>query len=404
MLVEGSLLGGAAVGAGAFWYALHRRGLDRWLPSYLRDSARRRDPRPGDEVHLLLCIADHYEPKQFQPPPHLARARVERWVRDYPQQFARFHDSDGRPPRHTFFYPEEQYEPEYLDALADLCRRGFGEVEIHLHHDHDTADHLRQTLLRFKDVLASRHGLLACRRDTGERVYGFVHGNWALDNSRPDGLHCGVNNEIDVLIETGCYADFTLPSAPSLAQTRTINRIYYAIDDPQKPKSHDRGIEIGTAPPPPKSLLLIQGPLLFDWRRRKFGLLPKVENACLQASQPPAIERLPLWLRARVQVPSRPDWFFVKLHAHGAAEVSNDALLGEPMVRFHQALAEYAREHPHFHYHYVSAREMFNLAKAAEAGWKGSVAAARDFALLWPNDVSQSARENVGMSAESASV
>ncbi len=387
MLVEGSLLGGAAVGRGALWYALHRRGLDRWLPSYLRDSGRRRDPRPGEEVHLLLCIADHYEPKQFKTPPHVARARVDRWVRDYPRQFARFHDSDGRPPRHTFFYPEEEYDAEYLDALAGLCRAGFGEVEIHLHHNHDTADHLRQTLLRFKDVLASRHGLLACRRDTGERVYGFVHGNWALDNSRPDGLHCGVNNEIDVLIETGCYADFTLPSAPSLAQTRTINRIYYAIDDPQKPKSHDRGVEIGTAPPPPKSLLLIQGPLLFDWRRRKFGLLPKIENACLQASQPPAIERLPLWLRARVQVPSRPDWFFVKLHAHGAPEVSNDTLLGAPMVRFHQALAEYAHTHPHFHYHYVSAREMFNLAKAAEAGWKGSVADARDFELLWPNDV-----------------
>ena len=148
--------------------------------------------------------------------------------RDYPRQFGRFRDSDGRPPRHTFFYPEEEYEAEYLDALADLCRAGFGEVEIHLHHDHDTADHLRQTLLRFKDVLSSRHGLLPCRRDTGELMYGFIHGNWALDNSRPDGRHCGVNNEIDVLLETGCYADFTLPSAPSLAQTRTINRIYYA--------------------------------------------------------------------------------------------------------------------------------------------------------------------------------
>lgn len=404
MLVAGSLLGGAAVGAGALWYALHRRGMDRWLPSYFHDSIRRRDPRPDEEVHLLLCIADHYEPKQRNTPPHVARSRVERWMRDYPRQFARFHDSDGRPPRHTFFYPEEEYEADYLDALGDLCRNGFGEVEIHLHHDDDTADHLRQTLLNFKEVLSSRHGLLPRRRDNGDLMYGFVHGNWALDNSRPDGRHCGVNNEIDVLIETGCYADFTLPSAPSLAQTRTINRIYYALDDPQKPKSHDTGVEIGTAPQPPKSLLLIQGPLLLDWDRRKFGLLPKPENACLQASQPPAIERLPLWLRARVQVPSRPDWFFVKLHAHGAAEESHDILLGEPMVRFHQALADYAHKHPNFHYHYVSARELYNLAKAAEAGWHGSVADARDFALLWPNDRSAHAREKVTWGAESASL
>jgi hypothetical protein len=387
MFLEGSLLGGAAAGAGALWYTLHRRGMERWLPAYLRDCWRRRDPRADEEeIHLLLCIADHYEPKQFKTAPAVARSRVQRWVVDYPRQFSPFHDSDGRPPRHTFFYPEEEYEPEYLDALADLCRAGFGEVEVHLHHDDDTGDQLRQTLLRFKETLSTRHGLLPCRRDNGEVMYGFVHGNWALDNSRPDGKHCGVNNEIDVLVETGCYADFTLPSAPSLAQTRTINRIYYAVDDPQRPKSHDRGVEIGTAPRPANSLLLIQGPLVLDWGRRKFGLLPKMENACLQASQPPAIERLPLWLRARVQVPSRPDWFFVKLHTHGADEGSHDILLGEPMVRFHQALAQYAVDHPNFHFHYVSAREMYNLAKAAEAGWKGSVADARDFELIWPPD------------------
>jgi hypothetical protein len=384
MLLEGTLLGGAAVGAGAALYGLRRRGLDRWLPAYLRDAGRRRDPRPGEEVHLLLCVADHYEPKQHRPPPHDARARVERWVRDYPRQFAQFRDSDGRPPRHTFFYPAEEYEAEYLDALAGLCRAGFGEVEVHLHHDDDTADNLRRTLRHFTDTLASRHGLLPRRRDTGAVMYGFVHGNWALDNSRPDGRHCGVNDEIGVLVETGCYADFTLPSAPSRAQTRTINRIYYAVDDP-RPKSHDRGVEIGSAPRPANSLLLIQGPLLLDWGRRKWGVLPRVENACLQASQPATVARVSLWLRARVQVPSRPDWFFVKLHTHGAAEDQHETLLGEPTVRFHHNLAQLAAQNPNFHFHYVTAREMYNLARAAEAGWKGSVADARDYELVWPH-------------------
>jgi hypothetical protein len=132
--------------------------------------------------------------------------------------------------------------------------------------------------------------------------------------------------------------------------------------------------------------MLIQGPLLFDWSRRKYGVLPSVENACLQPSQPATLERLPLWLRARVQVPGRPDWFFVKLHTHGGPEEHHEVLLGEPMVRFHRALAEYARAHANFYYHYVSAREMYNLARAAEAGWTGSVADARDFELVWPWD------------------
>jgi hypothetical protein len=84
-----------------------------------------------------------------------------------------------------------------------------------------------------------------------------------------------------------------------------------------------------------------------------------------------------------VQVPSRPDWFFVKLHTHGAEQISQNALLGEPMVRFHQELAEEARRNARFHYHYVTAREMYNLVKAAEAGWRGPVAQALDFELLW---------------------
>ncbi len=380
---------GLAAGCSLAWllWQARRRGLHCWLGPYLAETGRRSLVRPDEEVHLLLCLADHYEPKQNRPATHVSHARVRRWVEDYPRQFARFRDSDGRTPRHTFFYPIEEYDAEYLDALADLCRRGFGEVEIHLHHDRDTAENLRRSLLAFKSLLHERHGLLTRHPRTGEVVYGFIHGNWALDNSHPEGRWCGVNNELDILRETGCYADFTLPSSPSPTQTRTINRIYYAVDDPQRPKSHDTGIDIGAAPPPERALMLIQGPLLLDWRRRKLGLLPRLENACIQGSQPPTMERLENWLRARVRVPSRPDWFFVKLHTHGANEANHEVLLGDPMVRFHEELARRARDEQRFHFHYVTAREMYNLARAAEAGWQGSVADALNFEL--PPPVSQ---------------
>ena len=95
--------------------------------------------------------------------------------------------------------------------------------------------------------------------------------------------------------------------------------------------------------------MLIQGPLLLDWGRRKWGVVPRIENGCLQANQPPTIDRLDAWLRARVQVPARPDWFFVKLHTHGAPEANRHVLLGEPMVRFHEALADRAAADPDFH-------------------------------------------------------
>jgi hypothetical protein len=373
----------AGAGLGLSYGQLRRRSLDQWLLPYLLQTSRRKPVRKGDSVHLLLCIGDHYEPKLGNAPPEVARRRVERWVRDYPRLFGHFRDSDGRPPRHTFFYPEEEYEPEYLDALAGLCRAGFGEVEVHLHHDNDTAEGLRRKLLGFKKTLAERHGLLSRDRQTGEVVYGFIHGNWALDNSRPDGRCCGVNNELEVLRETGCYADFTLPSAPNPTQTRKINSIYYAEGRPGRCKSHNTGVDVGRGPVPERGLMLIQGPLLLDWGRRKWGLLPRLENGCLQGTQAPSLARLDLWLKARVQVPTRPDWFFVKLYTHGANEANMPVLLGEPMVRFHEALAARAAEDSQFKFHYVTAREMYNMVRAAEAGGSEPVEEARNFRLTW---------------------
>ena len=54
--------------------------------------------------------------------------------------------ADGRQPVHSFFYPEEEYRPEHLDALVELCRMGLGEIDIHLHHDNDTDAGLREKL------------------------------------------------------------------------------------------------------------------------------------------------------------------------------------------------------------------------------------------------------------------
>ena len=361
-----------------------RRGVHRWMLPYLAHARRRRRIHGGENVHLLLCIADHYEPHNGGAGDNTARGRVKAWLDEYPRLLGEFRDADGRPPRHTFFYPLEQYDPWEIDSLAELCRQGYGEVEVHLHHDHDTSAALRRKFDDYAQLLARRHGLMARRRRDGAVMYGFVHGNWALDNSRPDGRWCGVNDELDVLRETGCYADFTLPSAPSLTQTSKINSIYYACDDPARPKSHDTGVDVGAATRPDRSLMLIQGPLLLNWGSRKWGLFPRLENANLQANQPPTMTRLDLWLRARVHVAKRPDWFFVKLHTHGAPDENRRVLLGPAARDFHAGLAQRARRDNNFHVHYVTGREMYNLVRAAEAGYTGTVDAARDFELLPP--------------------
>jgi hypothetical protein len=136
----------------AVFSGLQDRGLSRWLVPYIGGALRRRAPRRGEPVHVLLCIADHYEPQHGKVSAEQASARVDRWVSEYPRLFDRFRDSDGHPPRHTFFFPIDEYDPSHVDRIAGLCRQGYGEVEIHHHHDGDTAESLRQRLLAFRDL------------------------------------------------------------------------------------------------------------------------------------------------------------------------------------------------------------------------------------------------------------
>lgn len=382
---------------------VRRKNLDRWLPSYLFGmNACPRLNRPvvrpietssphsddvtietvrghqtpwarfvnSEPLDVFIAVCDHYEPDNARPPRHVADARVDRWCQDYPALFGQFEDSSGRSPQHSFFFPQDEYfVPEYLDQLRDVCEAGFGDVEIHLHHDNDTEDGLREKLESFRDTLHHRHGLLRHHPETGELTYGFIHGNWALCNSRPDGRWCGVNDELTILRETGCYADFTLPSAPEATQTRIINSIYYASSNSRRSCSHDRGTAatLGVCHPA-KHLLMVQGPLTLDWEDRRRGIIPRIENGDLLNRRPPTIHRFLQWLKCGVHVSGRPDWCFIKLHTHGCKDGNIDTLLGEQTQQFHRDLAKLAAENQHLRYHYVTAWEMAQLINQAESG------------------------------------
>ncbi|HEX9103610.1 MAG TPA: hypothetical protein VF997_15465, partial [Polyangia bacterium] len=119
---------------------LRDKHLDKWMGGYVRDLWRRARERPRVDGprHLLFAFCDHYEPLWKTRDDAHGRARVAAWAEAYPALAREFRDSDGCPPRHSFFFPGEQYAPEYLEPLAALAGRGLGEVEVHLHHDGDT--------------------------------------------------------------------------------------------------------------------------------------------------------------------------------------------------------------------------------------------------------------------------
>jgi len=367
------ILGLLLLGALGYWLALKQRHIDMWIGSYYFPADRPVETDQSDEpIDLFIAICDHYEPGRDGTSKEVGISLVDRWVHEYPKMFDQFRDVQGRVPQHTFFFPQDEYEPEYLDRLKKLCDAGYGDVDVHLHHESDTAEQLREKLNEFRETLYHRHGLL--RRDpvTNEIVYGFIHGNWALCNSRPDGYCCGVNEEITILRETGCYADFTMPSAPSNTQTSTINSIYYATDNPGKTKSHDTGqlAAVGVTPPA-ESLLMIQGPLVPSWSPPKWGIFPRIENGDLHGTRPPSIDRLKLWIKANVHLQGKPNWKFIKLHTHGCKEGNIDMLLGNQMQQFHQQLASFAQQNPNIRYHYVTAWEMALLVKQAEQNKTG---------------------------------
>ena len=400
------------------------KAIDKWLPGYLRSILSR--PRPPKTTrHLIVAVCDHFEPFRDGVGVDVARQTVRDWLAAYPGSVESFRDADGRPPRHTFFYPQEEYDATILDDLASFCRKGYGEVEIHLHHRHDTSEGLRDKLVTFRDLLHRKHGLLGCQvaelpskgpeaslsspqqlnNPTTQQLvshprYAFIHGNWALCNSRPDGDWCGVNEELGILAETGCYADFTFPSAPSPTQPRMVNAIYYAKDTPGRPRGADRGRKVNgyelsvirkTTNQQPitnnraeGTLLLITGPLALNWWRRKWGILPRLENAEISGANPPTADRIRLWARQQIHVVGRPDWVFVKLHTHGCVPANQAVLLGSAMRQAHQVLQQEFNDGPNWQLHYVTAREMANLVKAAEANCPGSPAQYRDYQVSPP--------------------
>ncbi len=346
-------------------------------------------------VHLLIAVADHFEPAVFPEggPRRVSRPEQERrlefWVREYPKAVDRWRDHEGRPFLHSYFYPAEQYDEGLVETLAQHCHSGWGEVEIHLHHGYpepDTAENTRQMLTEFRDRLAFRHRCLAVEEDGSQPRYCFVHGNFALANSR-DGKTCGVDSEMKILAETGCYADFTLPTGPwHSAQTSKINSLYECALPLHEAAPHRRGIDLAAGCRPRTFPLILQGPLLADLSRSRRSLSPTLETGAITQPNPMTLHRLALWKQAKVRVAGRPDWLFIKLHCHSMDPHQQDAVIGDSFRKFLEELVCGAGERKET-LHFVTAREMANIALAACDGKNGNPGDYRDYRFKRLKDV-----------------
>jgi len=334
------------------------RYAELWFPGYIR--SRLKHLRPPAQGRVWVAVADHWEPYRGNVTHETARERATMWSAHWPAIARKHADSTGRPPQYTFYYPQEEYHAEFLDLLAELRCQKIADVDIHIHHDGEGQQNFIDRMNGFIETLAVRHGLL--RKHHGRIVFGFIHGNWALDNSRPDGRYCGLNNEITLLRDLGCYADFTMPSGASPTQSRTVNTIYWVTDDPERPRSYDRGVPVRPGSPASGDLLMIPGPLGVRYGDRLF---PRLENAEIAAQDLATPYRVRRWLQLAPRIGRD---VFIKLHAHGALERNADTLLLKGgLDRLFELVEAECRRGGH-ELHYVSTWEMRQAVDQAAGG------------------------------------
>jgi hypothetical protein len=333
------------------------RHAEIWLSPYVK-SRMQRWRRAIQPRRAWIVLADHYEPLGNSTSLEEARQRVAQWQEKWPRIAKDApRDAAGQCPQYSFFYPQEEYRRELLDALAEIVHLGVGDVEVHLHHDNEQRESFLQKVTEFCRRLTEEHGLL--RQQDGRTVFGFIHGNWALDNSRPDGKWCGLTGEIALLRDLGCYADFTMPSAPSPTQSRIVNQIYWCTSDPHhRPRSFDRGIEATVGGGRRGDLLMVPGPLGLRWKER---LLPRMETGEIAGYDLPTRERVRLWFDL---APTLGEDLFLKLFTHGAADRNLGPLLNGGLGQLFDWVAEEG-ERRGIEIHWATAWQMYQALAAS---------------------------------------
>lgn len=343
--------------------------------------------------HILFCFTDCFEPIRPEVP------EVQYWIDDYIAMASQHSDADGRHPVHSYFElvvgsMGSSYDiHKQVTQLNEVTYRGYGEIECHIHHgawDERTrppgaalAEFTKLTD-RMADIFPV-HGAYVTAEPAPRYTFAFFHGMSALDDSRlnswdypddPRRQYCGIDDELNLLRSLGCYADFTFPAAKPMLPC-VQNSIFYGLDDPDPNtlSKIERIQFVQVNAPPGDGLMIIEGP----------G--DRGGSVNIDKTQLPTLARMDEWVRGNVHVVGRPDWIFIRTFTHGTMynlQTDSDAwnsFFGPPMDSFYTAIEQKYNDGTNYKLHYVSAREAYNIVKAAEAGMTGDPGQYRDFAI-----------------------
>lgn len=358
-----------AVFVAVSFFIFNKKNMQYWLIPYLKWEFTK-DKTNNKPKHIMFLICDHFEPTTLK--------NMKNWTSRWPDIVKGHKDADGVIPQYTWFYFLDGYKAEVLKELSKLPKMGMGEIEVHLHHSNDTPKTFREKLRRAKREYQKVGALITI---DGKEHFAYIAGNWALDNSviTEDGRNrSGVNSELIILNEEGCYSDFTFPNL-NMAMPEMINTIYYATDDPKKPKSYNTGVPVTVGGKKVGDLMIFEGPLSINIKDWRHIIYPAINTANIQASNPPLPIRVDEWIRVGVHVKGKADWIFVKCHTHGAHPPIREMLLSSAMKDMFSYFEKKYNDGINYVLHYVTAREAYNIVKAAEAGKNGNPNEYRNF-------------------------
>jgi hypothetical protein len=95
---------------------------------------------------------------------------------------------------------------------------------------------------------------------------------------------------------------------------------------------------------------------------------------------PATAKRVDAWVRAAVHAPGRPDWIFVKVFGHAiSSDGDAEAALGPDFDSALRHLETRYNDGARYVLHYVTAREAYNIVRAAMDGRGGDPDAYRDW-------------------------
>jgi hypothetical protein len=286
-------------------------------------------------VHILVMIANQLDLSSGNPSPDEVERRLSAWERRYPESINRHYDADGARPRHTWFLSPEEHDEQRLLRLSRMCFNRLGEIEA-------------------SDMPRGMPGdyYFTKARTCGAHEY--------FDVSKKSVVPAYVmmrNGQERVPLFPGCFAEVRFleheHSSAILTSALAEGKTFFSFP-------------------------VING---VNWFEPRNIVYPDHEAGEITPRAMPGRLRSIWWVHNGSRVEKNTQWVFVVVAVRGADPGAAELMLGKSAQHLYNSFENLYNDGNRFCTHYVTAREMANIASAAVAGKIGNPHMYRDWVV-----------------------